>query len=98
MNTVTYQPLSVKTVREVKAQSSREPLAPFEVRHVTIRDAIALVKLAEQVAFTATLNSSGQYVYVDVTKANALRTLRRIKGRVAYVRVEDTFRTLCIGM
>jgi len=85
----------IPAVKSVK--TSRLPLEMNEERVVSLKDAIHLVKIAEQVAFSCKLNSQGALLVVDVSRACALKNLRRQKGRVATLNVSDIFGTTVIG-
>jgi hypothetical protein len=88
MNSLSCQSQSVK--------SSRAPLADNEERVVSLPDAIALVKQARQAAFSCKLNEVN-FAIIDVSKACALRHLRRLKGRVRHLQIADIFGTTVIG-
>ncbi len=89
MSTVVSPPARVKP--------AREPLGLNEERTVSLRDAIYHVRTSPYVAFGVQLNEQGNHTVVDVTRALALRTLRKLKGRVRVVLLRDIFGTLVIG-
>lgn len=88
--------MSILSVPTPRSKTARQPLEINEERTVSLRDAIAIVRQTSQVAFHTIVNGT-QSVIVDVSRALALRTLRRLKGRVFSIALADVFGTLVIG-